>query len=69
VIWLDDGEVVWPYTSAGEAVDGLADAGLVVLGVDPRERNDAGYGYRGPGWQRQPIGRIGTGLNAVGNQL
>jgi hypothetical protein len=41
-IWLDDGEVMWPFGEADTAVNALADAEHVVLGVDAREANNAG---------------------------
>src|SRR5437868_2305871 len=40
-IWLDNGEVMWPYDHATAALNALADAGYVVLGVDARPQHDA----------------------------
>jgi hypothetical protein len=40
-IWLDNGEVMWPYEDAADAVNALADGGHVLLGVDARERRSA----------------------------
>ena len=42
VIVLDNGKMLWPFDAAGDAIDDLARLGRVVLGVDARERNDAG---------------------------
>jgi hypothetical protein len=41
-IRLDDGEVMWPFEFARLAVDALVGNGHVILGVDARERHDAG---------------------------
>jgi hypothetical protein len=42
-IWLDDGQVMWPFEFAQMAVDALVGTGHVILGVDARERHDAGH--------------------------
>lgn len=41
-IWLDNSEVMWPFEVAQLAVDALVGTGHVILGVDARERHDAG---------------------------
>lgn len=41
---LDNGEVMWPAEQAEEAVVALADAGLIVLGLDVRDYSgDGGF--------------------------
>jgi hypothetical protein len=37
-----NGEVAWPLPDAGAAIDALADAGVVVLGLDLRRYSDDG---------------------------
>lgn len=41
-IVLDNGEVMWPFDAAADAINELARSGRVILGVDARERHDAG---------------------------
>lgn len=41
-IWLDNSEVMWPFEVVQLAVDALVGTGQVILGVDARERHDAG---------------------------
>jgi hypothetical protein len=41
-IWLDNGEVMWPFEVGQLVVDALVSTGHVILGVDARERHDAG---------------------------
>jgi len=38
----DNGEVVWPLDHAAEAINALADAGQVVLGLDVRDYDGTG---------------------------
>jgi hypothetical protein len=40
---LDNGEVLWPFEVATDAVEELARLNRVVLGVDARERNNSGF--------------------------
>ena len=53
-IVLDNGEVLWPFDVANNAIDDLARLGRVVLGVDARERNDAGLTTEVPISSYQP---------------
>src|SRR2546425_6746428 len=39
---LDNGEVLWPFDTATDAINELARLNRVVLGVDARERDDSG---------------------------
>jgi hypothetical protein len=48
-IVLDNGEVLRPFGTANEAIDDLARLGRVVLGVDRRERSNAGPVTEVPG--------------------
>ncbi|MGO8960608.1 MAG: hypothetical protein ACLQFR_25010 [Streptosporangiaceae bacterium] len=57
-IWLDGGEVMWPLDVAGEAVNALADAGHVVLGVDARQGDDSGLETDVPLSVYEPIENI-----------
>jgi hypothetical protein len=41
-IVLDNGEILWSFDTADDAIDQLARLGRVVLGVHARERSDAG---------------------------
>lgn len=41
-IVLDNGEILWPFDNANDAIDALAHLGRVVRGVDARERDDVG---------------------------
>ena len=40
---LDNGEVLWPFDVAIDAIEELARLNRVVLGVDARERNNSGF--------------------------
>ena len=39
----DNGEISWPIADASRAINSLADAGLVILGIDVRRHDDAGH--------------------------
>lgn len=43
-----NGEVLWPFHVARDAINELADAGHVVLGLDAREKNDRGLATEVP---------------------
>jgi hypothetical protein len=38
-----NGEVSWPIADAGTAIESLADAGLVILGIDVQRYDDQGH--------------------------
>lgn len=54
---LDNGEVLWPFDVAIEAINELARLNRVVLGVDARERNDRGIVTEVPLSIYEPAGR------------
>jgi hypothetical protein len=54
---LDNGEVCWPLSHVAEAVNALADAGRIVLGLDVRDYQDDGTFFEVPWSDFQPLGQ------------
>jgi hypothetical protein len=44
----DNGEISWPIAGAQEAIDSLADAGFLILGLDVRRHDDRGHTWETP---------------------
>jgi len=55
-IVLDNGEVMWPFDSAVDAINELARSQRVILGLDARERHDAGLVTEVPISSYEPAG-------------
>lgn len=55
-IVLDNGEVIWPFDAAAYAINELARSGRVILGLDARERHDAGLVTEVPISSYEPVG-------------
>lgn len=53
---LDNGEVSWPVSEAEAAINALADAGLVILGLDMREYDNDGRFFERPVSAYEPAG-------------
>ena len=55
---LQNGEVCWPLSHVAEAINALADAGRIVLGLDVRDYPD-GDAFVEVSWSRfEPAGRV-----------
>jgi hypothetical protein len=55
-IVLDNGEVMWPFDDAADAINELARSGRVILGLDARDRHDAGLATEVPISSIKPAG-------------
>jgi hypothetical protein len=62
----DNGEISWPTEDAERAINSLADAGFVILGLDVRRHDDQGHTWETPwsDFSRTDDYRNGTGDEA-----